>query len=104
MEKIKYEKTDFRKYNNNPKFQYQMLHRMKMDCDYFLGYGERYAGRLWAGNVRDQIKYMRILYELVPEKPQWISLKDIRKYKNSMMRKEGVKYDRKIQNKKRKRL
>ena len=42
-------------------FKYQMLGRLRMDCDYFLGNGNRYEGHLWAGNVPDHIKLMRAL-------------------------------------------
>ena len=31
--------------------RYQMLDRMKQDCEYFLGHGNRVTKYLWAGNV-----------------------------------------------------
>lgn len=79
---MKKHKKDFLRFGT--KFQYMMLDRMKSDCDYFLGYGGRYEGRLWACNVKDQIKYMKYLYRLVPLKPEWISKKDIREYRKKM--------------------
>lgn len=53
--------------------EYRLLDRLRTDCEYFLGYGQRYEGHLWAGNVRDQIAKMRELYEAVPEKPEWLT-------------------------------
>lgn len=36
-------------------FRYQMLDRMKQDCEYFLGHGNRVTKYLWAGNVADHM-------------------------------------------------
>lgn len=35
--------------------RYQMLDRMRQDCEYFLGCGNRVTKYLWAGNVADHI-------------------------------------------------
>ena len=32
-------------------FRYQLLDRLRMDCDYYLGYGNRNPRYLWAGSV-----------------------------------------------------
>lgn len=68
------------------KFNYQMLSRLKSDCDYFLGHGNRYSGRLWAGNVKDQIEEMKRLHNSfsVDKKPEWLTYNDILKYETSM--------------------
>lgn len=79
---MKEHKKDFVRFGT--KFQYMLLDRMRSDCDYFLGYGNRYEGRLWACNVKNQINYMKYLYRLVPIKPEWISKKDIRVYRQKM--------------------
>ena len=42
---------------------YMLLSRLKQDCDYFLGHGNRYEGRLWAGSVKDQIKQEQNVYK-----------------------------------------
>lgn len=42
---------------SSPEFLYQMLGRLEADCLYYLGNGGRFAGHLWAGNERKQIKY-----------------------------------------------
>lgn len=70
------------------KFLYQMLGRLKMDCDYFLGNGCGYEKHLWAGNVNDQIKEMRRLYALLEEgkKPEWLTSDDISSYEKLMVR------------------
>ena len=39
-----------------------MLGRLEADCLYYLGNGGRFAGHLWAGNEREQIKLMRMIY------------------------------------------
>ena len=67
-------------------FKYQMLGRLQMDCDYFLGYGNRYEGNLWAGNVPDQIKLMRALYDSFEDdkKPEWLTKEDIDNYEKEM--------------------
>lgn len=75
-------KEIMKKYRND----YMLLDRLRSDCAYFLGYGNRYEGRLWAGNVKEQIKKMRELYKKFPRKlkPQWLSLKDIRDFRKNM--------------------
>ncbi|HJB97441.1 MAG TPA: DEAD/DEAH box helicase family protein, partial [Candidatus Acutalibacter pullicola] len=63
---------------------YQLLSRLKADCDYFLGAGGRAEKHLWAGNVREQIAKMRELYTALPEKPEWLTLEDIDRYAQRM--------------------
>lgn len=70
------------------KFNYMMLDRLRQDCEYFLGFGNRNEKRLWAGNVQDQIAEMRKIYDKLPEKPKWISLKDIDNYERQMLSKD----------------
>ena len=65
-------------------FEYQLLDRLKMDCDYFLGYGGRDEKHLWAGSVEAQIAKMRELYDVLPEKPEWLTEQDIDRYYNAM--------------------
>ena len=73
------------------KFNYMMLGRLKQDCDYFLGHGNGYEKHLWAGNVEDQIAKMKELYNKVPEKPEWLSSEDIDKYEKDMLAKRDSK-------------
>lgn len=67
-------------------FDYMMLSRLKMDCDYFLGYGNRYEGHLWAGNVPGQIAEMKKIWRKFPEegKPEWLTWKNILDYERKM--------------------
>ena len=59
---------------------YQLLSRLKADCDYFLDAGGRAEKHLWAGNVDGQIAKMRELYAALPEKPEWLTMEDIDRY------------------------
>ena len=65
-------------------FRYMMLDRLRMDCGYFLGNGNRNEKRLWAGNVEEQIQLMKDLYNSFEEKPEWISMEDIENYERQM--------------------
>ena len=71
---------------NDETFRYRLLDRMKTDCNYFLGNGNRLDKYLWAGNVESQIAYMKALYNSFPDdkKPEWISLEDINNYEDAM--------------------
>ena len=60
--------------------EYRLLSRLKSDCEYFLGTGARAEKHLWAGSVDEQIDKMRELYDLLPEKPEWLSKQDIDNY------------------------
>lgn len=68
------------------KFKYQMLSRLQSDCDYFLGYGNGSINRLWAGNVKDQIKEMKEIWNRFPEnqKPEWLTMEQILLYELKM--------------------
>ena len=66
------------------KFNYQMLDRLKSDCDYFLKSGNRCEKFLWAGNVEGQILAMKATYALLPEKPEWCTWEDILAYEQQM--------------------
>lgn len=70
-------------------FQYQMLGRLKMDCDYFLGNGNGYEPHLWAGSVEKQIAEMRNRWNAFrdEDKPEWLSMKDIDNYEREMLAK-----------------
>ena len=61
-----------------------LLDRLRADCDYFLGAGGRSEKHLWAGNVHAQIKKMRELYDVLPEKPEWLTTEAIDRYAAQM--------------------
>ena len=67
-------------------FRYMMLSRLKSDCDYFLGYGERDESKLWAGSVKEQIKNMLAIWWTLPmrAKPEWLAVKQIIAYHSEM--------------------
>lgn len=73
--------------NYDDRFRYQMLDRMRSDCEYFLGFGYHSTNRLWVGNVEDQIAVMKALYHSFSDedKPQWITIPEIEKYQKEMM-------------------
>lgn len=56
-------------------FRYQLLSRMKMDCEFFLGFGNRMEKYLWAGSVAFQIECMKSIWDSFPAdgKPEWLT-------------------------------
>ena len=46
--------------------EYRLLDRLRSDCEYFLGAGNRAEKHLWTGSVRAQIAKMRELYDTLP--------------------------------------
>lgn len=67
------------------KFDYMLLARLKQDCDYYLGAGARLKKNLWALDEKEQIAKMRELYNLVPDKPEWLTLEQIDAYERQML-------------------
>ena len=67
------------------KYSYMLLSRLQMDCDYYLGNGSGCHRHLWAGNPEDQIKEMHRIYDLLPEKPEWLTLEQIQAYEEKML-------------------
>ena len=64
--------------------EYQLLDRLRMDCEYFLGAGQHSEKHLWAGNRHAQIAKMRELYETIPDKPEWLTPEMINSYEERM--------------------
>lgn len=69
------------------KRNYMMLDRLRMDCEYYLGNGNRYAKHLWAGNEKDQIEEMKKIYNSFSDdkKPEWLTIENIIEYENKMV-------------------
>ena len=69
-----------------PKFRYMMLSRMKSDCDYYLGNGNRYADHLWAGSEINQIMNMKALWETFEseDSPEWLTKDELKEYAHQM--------------------
>ena len=71
---------------HDERFRYMMLSRMKMDCDYYLDYGNRSTKNLWAENEKDQIENMKALWNSFSDedKPEWLTWDDILDYARQM--------------------
>lgn len=76
-----------KKISEAEKFNYQFLSRLKSDCNYYLGYGNRYKGHLWAGDEQEQINEMKDLYNSFKEdaKPEWLTYEQILEYEKLMI-------------------
>ena len=70
--------------SSSDSFKYQMLDRLKSDCEYFLGNGNKYPSSLYMKNVDDQIEAMERIWDLLKEKPEWLTLDQIKEFKNKM--------------------
>lgn len=73
-------------------YDYQLLDRLKSDCDYYLGacvdFGMDMTAaqkNLWAGSIEAQVSKMRELYDKLPEKPDWLTMQDIDRYEHNML-------------------
>lgn len=73
--------------SHDSEYKCMLLSRMEQDCRYFLGYGERYEGHLWALRVEDQIHYMRFTLNSLgnDEKPEWLTVEQIDHYEKEML-------------------
>ena len=69
------------------RFNYMMLGRLKSDCKYYLGNGNRYAKHLWAGNEKKQIEEMKRIYNSFTDdkKPKWLTWESILEYEKQMI-------------------
>ena len=74
--------------SRDEKFRYQLLDRLKQDCNYFLGYGNRHEGSLWAGNTKDHVAVMQALWDSLPEKPEWLTKEQLADYASKMLEPE----------------
>lgn len=75
------------KYEEDPnRFNYMMLDRMRMDCDYYLGHGNRIASRLWGQSVKNHIEEMKEIHNSFSEgkKPEWLTYEGILEYEKRM--------------------
>ena len=57
-----------------------------MDCNYYLGNGNRYKNHLWSKDENEQIKNMLLLWNSFKEdeKPEWLTYEDILNYEIEM--------------------
>lgn len=68
-------------------YRYMLLDRMRSDCEYYLGNGNRCEKHLWAGNEKEQIACMKALWHSFPagEKPEWLPYEKIAEYEKKMV-------------------
>jgi len=68
-------------------FNYMMLSRLQMDCDYYLGNGNRYKKHLWAKDEKEQISEMKKIYNWFEKdkKPEWLTYDKILEYEKEMI-------------------
>lgn len=69
---------------NDSQFMYMMLDRLRSDCEYYLGNGNRYAPVLWTHDESEQIALMREIHAILPEPPEWLKPEQIDKYAKEM--------------------
>lgn len=80
------EQADVQSATNDHSYEYMLLDRLRSDCEYFLGTGETAENNhLWAGNPEAQIEKMQELYDMLPEKPEWLTQEDINQYAQQMI-------------------
>lgn len=74
------------KHPGDDTFKYQLLSRMKIDCDYFLGNGNRCEKHLWSGCVDNHIADMKALWHSFTHKgkPEWLTDIEIYEYERRM--------------------
>lgn len=75
----------FRK--NQKEADYMLLDRLKSDCEYFLGYGNRCSKNLYYKDVDTHCNEMMRLYDSFSdaEKPEWITRAQIEECRIKMM-------------------
>lgn len=65
------------------RFEYMMLSRLQGDCIGYLSDGDwRYhqTSRIWARDEQKQIDEMRRLWNILPTKPEWLTMEQINEY------------------------
>lgn len=72
-------------------YNYMILDRLRADCEYYLGNGNRHKKYLWAGNEEEQIKEMKRLYNSFTDdkKPEWLTWEQILEYEKQLVTGSG---------------
>lgn len=67
-------------------FEYMMLGRMRSDCEYYLGYGNRNNSRLYGNDPKQHIDRMKELWKVFPadKKPEWLTWEQLLNYERAM--------------------
>jgi len=68
------------------RYRYMLLDRLRTDCEYFLGAGNRCEKYLWAGSVGTHIDTMLEIYDSFRDeaRPEWITREQIEAYRKRM--------------------
>ena len=68
------------------KFEYMLLGRMRSDCEYYLGYGNRNSSRLCGNDPQQHIDRMKELWKVFPadKKPEWLTWEQLLNYEKIM--------------------
>lgn len=69
-------------------FDYMMLSRLRMDCEYFLGNGNGYEGHLYYKEVNEHCDEMEKLWNSFADKdkPEWLTMDQIKEYREKMLK------------------
>lgn len=78
-------------------YPYAMLDRMKSDCEYYLGYGNRSSKYLWGEEPKQHIETMKAIYNRLDPKPEWLTIDKINEYEKNMLE-EPLEYDSTVKN------
>lgn len=70
--------------NEKPEFGYMLLGRLENDVKYYLGFGNQHPKHLWGTTTEKHIAYMKLIYDNLSQKPEWLSLEQIEKYAEEM--------------------
>lgn len=70
----------------NDRFHYMLLDRMRSDCDYYLGYGNRNLKHLSSNSIEIHIQQMKDVWNSFPDdkKPEWLTYAQILQYETEM--------------------
>lgn len=70
----------------DPKFRYQLLDRMRQDCEYYIRNNFETPNCLWAETEREQIDFMKQLWSSFPDadKPEWLTWEQILEFEKRM--------------------
>lgn len=71
-------------FQQSTRYRYNMLDRMREDCEYFIGKVGCRPTALWMGDVDAQITIMKAIWNSFEEKPEWLSMEQIEEYERKM--------------------
>lgn len=77
---------------SNDSFRYMLLDRMRSDCDYYLGFGNRNLNHLSSNSVEIHIQRMKDLWNSFSDdkKPEWLTYEQILQYEIEMCSTEPI--------------